>query len=148
MNTEVCLKKSRFCCFLPQRQKKYVKNMFLEQVFRKLNCDIRFQRAFTACVRIFKVITLTWANQGNNFENANACSKHTLKTTFATQLKRRNLNARYIKYCSLTFGGWKKILDKKNICSVCSIKMKICHRNTITHFWCISKNWRTQNLIL
>jgi len=53
----------------------------------KLSCDSRFQRAFTACCCIFKVITLVWANQGNYFENTNACSKHTLKTTVATQLK-------------------------------------------------------------
>jgi hypothetical protein len=53
----------------------------------KLSCDSRFQRAFTACCFVFKVITLAWANQGNYFENANACSKRTLKTTVATQLK-------------------------------------------------------------
>jgi len=33
----------------------------------KLSCDSRFQRAFTACVCVFKVITLVWANQGNYF---------------------------------------------------------------------------------
>jgi len=53
----------------------------------KLRCDSRFQRAFTACSCFFKVITLVCANQGNCFENANACSKRTLKTTVATQLK-------------------------------------------------------------
>jgi len=52
----------------------------------KLRCDIRFQRAFTACSCVFKVITLIWANQRNYFENATACSKRTLKTTVATQL--------------------------------------------------------------
>ncbi len=41
----------------------------------------------TECVCVFKVITLVWANQGNYFENANACSKCTMKTTVATQLK-------------------------------------------------------------
>ncbi len=30
---------------------------------------------------------LVWANQGNYFKNATACSKHTLKTTVATQLQ-------------------------------------------------------------
>jgi hypothetical protein len=38
----------------------------------KLSCDSRFQRAFTACVCIVKVIMLVWANQGNYFENENA----------------------------------------------------------------------------
>jgi len=36
----------------------------------KLRCDSRFQRAFTACSCVFKVITFVWANQGNYFENA------------------------------------------------------------------------------
>jgi len=52
----------------------------------KLSCDSHFQRAFTACVCIFKVITLVGANQGNYVENATACSKRTLKTTVVTQL--------------------------------------------------------------
>ncbi len=53
----------------------------------KLHCDTRFQRAFTACVCFFKVITLVWANQRNYFENVTAWTKRTLKTTVATQLK-------------------------------------------------------------
>ncbi len=52
----------------------------------KLSCDSRSQRAFTACVCVFKVIMLAWTNQGNYFENTNACCKRTLKTTVATQL--------------------------------------------------------------
>jgi len=36
----------------------------------KLSCDSRFQRAFTACSCVFKVIALVWANQRNFFENA------------------------------------------------------------------------------
>jgi len=52
----------------------------------KLRCDCRFQRAFTACSCVFKVINLVWANQGNYVENAPACSKRTLKTTVASQL--------------------------------------------------------------
>ncbi len=52
----------------------------------KQSCDSRFQRAFTACVFVFKVLTLAWANQGNYFENANAYRKRTLKMTAATQL--------------------------------------------------------------
>jgi len=43
--------------------------------------------AFTACGCVFKEITLVDSNQGNYFENATACSKRTLKTTVATQLK-------------------------------------------------------------
>jgi len=54
----------------------------------KLSCNSRFQRAFTACNCVFKVITLAGSNQGNYFANATACSKRTLKTTVATQLKR------------------------------------------------------------
>jgi hypothetical protein len=53
----------------------------------KLRCDGRFTHAFTACVCVFKEITLVGSNQGNYFENATACSKRTLKTTVATQLK-------------------------------------------------------------
>jgi len=52
-----------------------------------LSCDSRFQCAFTACVFVFKVITLVGLSQRNYFENANAYSKRTLKTTVATQLK-------------------------------------------------------------
>ena len=52
----------------------------------KLRCDGRFTHAFTACVCVFKEITLVGSNQGNYFENATACSKRTLKTTVATQL--------------------------------------------------------------
>jgi len=53
----------------------------------KLRCDERFTHAFTACGIVFKEITLVGSNQGNYFENATACSKYTLKTTVATQLK-------------------------------------------------------------
>ena len=53
----------------------------------KLRCDGRFTHAFTACVCVFKEITLVGSNQGNYFENATACSKCMLKTTVATQLK-------------------------------------------------------------
>ncbi len=35
-----------------------------------MSCDRRFQRAFTACSCVLKVITLVWANQRNNFEIA------------------------------------------------------------------------------
>jgi len=53
----------------------------------KLSCDSRFQRAFTACSCVFKVITLIGSNQGNFFENATTCSKRMLKTRVTTQLK-------------------------------------------------------------
>jgi len=52
----------------------------------KLSCSSRFQCAFTACVCIFKAVTLALANQGNYFENANACNNRTLKTTVASHL--------------------------------------------------------------
>ncbi len=52
----------------------------------KLRCDERFKHAFTACGSVFKVITLVCSNQGNDFENATACSKRMLKTTVATHL--------------------------------------------------------------
>jgi hypothetical protein len=51
-----------------------------------LRCDERFTHAFTACGCDFKEITLVGSNQGNYFENENACSKRKLKTTVATQL--------------------------------------------------------------
>jgi len=50
----------------------------------KLSCDSRFQRAFTASICVFKVITLVGSNQRNYFENVNACSKRALKTNVAT----------------------------------------------------------------
>jgi len=52
-------------------------NIWWLSVSLKLSCDSRFQRAYTACCCVFKVITLAWANQGNYFENANACCKQT-----------------------------------------------------------------------
>jgi len=53
----------------------------------KLRCDERYTHAFTACGCVFNEITLAGSNQGNYFENENACSKRKLKTTVATQLK-------------------------------------------------------------
>ena len=50
------------------------------------SCDTRFQGAFTACLCVFKAITLVWANQCNCFESAKACSKRMLKTRVATSL--------------------------------------------------------------
>jgi len=71
---------------------KYLEGYFLTYSFQiskqtslKLSYDSRFQRAFIACVCIFKVTTRLWTNQDNYFENATACSKRTLKTTVATQ---------------------------------------------------------------
>jgi len=52
----------------------------------KLRCDMRFQRAFTACRFVFKITTLFGSNQSIYFENATACSKRTLKMHVATQL--------------------------------------------------------------
>jgi len=64
----------------------------------KLSCDSRFQRAFTACVYVVKVITLIGSNQRNYFENANACSKRTLKK----QLSQLSLNVPITFWPNLT----------------------------------------------
>ena len=53
----------------------------------KLDCDTRFQRAFTECGYVFKVISLVGSKQSNYFQNATLCGKCTLKTHVATQLK-------------------------------------------------------------
>ncbi len=55
--------------------------------FIKLRCDGRLTYAFSACGCVFKEITLVCSNQANYFEKATACSKRTLKTIVATQLK-------------------------------------------------------------
>jgi len=67
---------------------KYNKNAFF-----KLSCNCRFQRAITACICVFKIITFVGSNQRNYFENATACNNRMLKTTVATQL--------YFKYKDL-----------------------------------------------
>jgi len=59
--------------------------VFLWNEIFKLCCDTRFQRAFTACGFVYKVITLFGSNQSNYIVNANACSKRMLKTHVATQ---------------------------------------------------------------
>ncbi len=69
----------------------YVKQLSLKilmsiSLWFKLRCNNRFRRAFTACICIFKVITLVWGNQYNYFENATTCSERTLKTRVAMQL--------------------------------------------------------------
>jgi len=75
--------------FLQKRVRKTLMKLTPEQqrTLIKLRCDERFTHAFTACERVFKEITLVGSNQGNYFENATTCSKRTLKTTVATQLK-------------------------------------------------------------
>jgi len=85
-----CLFAQTFFIFLPTFR--YRRNSVLIRYFLrlKLSCDSRFQRAFTACVCVFILVTLVWANQGNYIENANACSKRTLKTIVVTQLKFHN----------------------------------------------------------
>jgi hypothetical protein len=55
----------------------------------KLRWNTRFQRAFTACGCVFKVIGLLWANY---FKNVTACSERTLKTHVSTQLYTGPLN--------------------------------------------------------
>jgi len=45
-----------------------IKDMLGKLILIKLRCDCRFQRAFTACSCVFKVIILIGTNQGNYFE--------------------------------------------------------------------------------
>jgi len=77
-------------------------NANFQEVNVNLSCDIRFQRAFTACSCVFKVISLVWDNQDNYFENSIAWSKRTLKTTVATQLI-SNVYKKFRTYKVLTF---------------------------------------------
>ncbi len=53
-------------------------------------CKAELQQSFSTCVYCtrlrFQSYYTGFRNQGNYFENANACSKRTLKTTVATQL--------------------------------------------------------------
>jgi len=84
----------------------------------KLRCDSRFQRALLHAVafakKLPKEITLIWANQRNNFENATACSKRTLKTTVATQLKKMK------SHCWIWELWWARhLIDKAEINSSC-----------------------------
>jgi len=78
------------------------KDCFFQTI--KLRCDERFTHAFTACGCVLKEITLVGSNQGYYFEHATACSKRTLKTTVATQLK--------IKFWSTNIKKKKKFNDK------------------------------------
>jgi len=73
----------------------------------KLRCDSRFQHAFTACNCVFKVMTLVGSNQGNYFENTTACSKRTLKTRLATQLKASMSNSKHCLCHTLSFKSQK-----------------------------------------
>jgi len=68
------------------RSKSFKSRNFYNWEELKLRCDSRFQRAFTACSCVFKLITLIGSNQGNYFENATTCSKRMRKTLVATQL--------------------------------------------------------------
>ncbi len=74
------------CCSLHAGQSTH-KSVATSPIQVKLRCDDRFTHAFTACSCVFKVIKLVGSNQPDYFENASACSKRTLKTTVATQLK-------------------------------------------------------------
>ena len=60
------------------------------RVALKARCYTRFQRAFTSCCCVFKEITFIGPKQRNVFENANTCSKRTLKTRVTTRLQRLN----------------------------------------------------------
>ncbi len=73
------------CCLIKYLVYKYT--VKIKKSYIGLRCEERFMHAFTACGSVFKVITLVGSNQGNYFENATTCSKRTLKTTVATQLR-------------------------------------------------------------
>jgi len=51
-------------------------------IISQIKAELR--QSFSTCVCVFKVITLVGSNKRNYFQNANACSKRTLKTTVAT----------------------------------------------------------------
>jgi len=55
------------------------------------------RQSFSMCVYCmhwrFQSVTLVGSNQHNYFENANACSKHTLKATVTTQLNQPSCEA-------------------------------------------------------
>jgi len=55
-------------------------NWHLKRV--KLSCESCFQRGFTACSCVFKVITLALANQRNFFDNATACGKRSSQRSY------------------------------------------------------------------
>jgi len=99
-----------------------VENHWFTQMHLKLRCDERFTYALTACVCVFKVITLVGSNQRNYFENATTFSKRTLKTTVATQLRQhipKQLSQTILQYeaetgiiTSIKFHTCKKLLDR------------------------------------
>jgi len=68
-------------------------NFFLLCIKIKLSCDSRFQRAFTACSCVFKVITLVWANQGISLKTqphaVNACVKRSSQRIFIQYRRNR-----------------------------------------------------------
>jgi len=67
----------------------FIIKRFNEERYKlKLCCNMRFQHVFTACGCVFKVITLFLSSQSNYFKNATTCSKITLRTRVATQLKK------------------------------------------------------------
>ncbi len=77
------------------------------------------QQSFSTCVYCMQLlITLVGSIQCNYFENATTCSKRTLKTTVATQLKEikselKQLMCRFLDTLSLTglniFFEWSQI---------------------------------------
>ncbi len=96
------------------------------RVVRSCCCNSRFQRAFTACCCVLKVIVLVWANQGNYFENANACSKRALKTTVATDVTKwpplcQKLCAQAYENCSRGLVKLTPGVDSPNL------KLKLAH---------------------
>ncbi len=112
----------------------------------KLRCDSRFQRAFTAYISVFKVITVVYSNQRNYFENATACSKRTLnKMTVATQLKCSSYNFNYFDESELNKSELKVkfliILPKGQIKI---LSLSLCNR--ISNFFSLKES-RFRHLI-
>ncbi len=96
------------------------------QKLLKLHCDTRFQRAFTSCSCVFKVITLVEANQRNFFESTRECRKCLLKRRVAMQLKfcQMFLTQNIKTVCSCTYPANEDIHCHKVHYPGC-----ICHYN-------------------
>ncbi len=102
---------------------------------------------FPTCVGVFKVITLIGSNQHNYFENANACSERTLKTTVATHLlflstdlnhqRRQGIQVR--KWCIISFLSFQFIYDNLS-CKIFDAVLKAINNRFVF-------NWTLVNYI-
>ncbi len=117
----ICFCKIKFCC-CNKKTTKFATQFpvffsFITYLSVKLRCDERFTHAFTACICVFKVITLAWANQRNFFEMqlhaVNACVKRSSQRSFSRRFAFSLLHTSQIRFCS---------------------------RNNIIHFFCKIEN--------